>query len=327
MPSVNGGAFSISRSGGIDGAVRSDERPLVWYPMTSNANLDTTNSRNSAIASVQGNAAWQNTVAPYSGVGAVDQTYFVPGDSSSYFDSNIATIGSTGQCLIHYDTRWGFTLGASGTDPNFKMVRIWNTADTSSILMVNMFVQSADVDGDVVSNATPHSYNIPIASNAWYQYQHLFQESSAADVADGLWQHYVDGGAAMPDSNPWTTRVGGTASDSVHHRVFLAQLSNATSNNAPPSGSHSYLGPLYISDTLFHGFISDESTYTTTVYANNTDPSVNHKREIQILGSSGNSTATQTGTLRVGRYTGILSGKSFFIHSSARTRYRVGGWA
>jgi hypothetical protein len=329
----DGQVVTLTRAAGIGGTVRTDERPLVWYPFSANTSLDTTNSRNSALSSIQGNAAWQSTVAPYAGAGgALDQTFFVPSDSSNYFAGPVADIGTNGQAFVSYYVRWNYLMEDThaGVDVNNKMIRIWDSTETvSSILMANMFVQSADVDGIPTdgTNASTTSHNIPRGRNTWWQYEHLFQESSAADVADGVWQHYVDGGAAFPDSNPWTTRKSGFPSDVAKRRLFLSQLSNASGNNQPPSGSHLYISNLYVSDTLLHVLISNETSYTTTVYADKDDPSMGHPRETQLMRSTGNNSTTLNVLLRAGQYTGSLPGKCIFVVNSLQTRRRVGCWS
>lgn len=310
---ADGQIVSITRGVGGLGA-RTDERPLRWIPGSSTS-ADGTYSRDTSSLTVQTGAGTQSSIKPYSSSpGTLDQQFNTPSSDTCFYSSRIADIGTTERAFISYYIYYGYSHTSDGS--NNKIVRIWNVGQTSSALVANHFIQATDIDGDggVVGS---DFFDIADSSTTWYQVEHHFKESSATDAADGMWQYVVNGGLAQPDTSTLVTRNSGQASDSLKRHIYGPQMSNQP---PPASGSHLYVADYYATDTLLHAFVSDESTYTTTVYSGGAP--LSHERQIQIPQSTGNSDTTLSLLIRAGALS--LSGKYLWVVASEGTRLRVG---
>lgn len=284
--------------------------------------LNSTYSRDaSSLPSVQTNASWQSSVKPYSAAGgAITQLYPIPpaSDESNCYAGDLTDIVSTQKAYWNYWIR--NTWDGSSVAVNNKMARIWNVGQTASALIANAsFSRAADIDGDSGIGSSV-SHQIPyLAANTWFQYEHEFQESSAADVQDGIWQTYANGGAGFSSALRWITRHTGQADDSLKRLMHLSQYSNRP---PPADGENLYYYGIYLTDTRLRVFISDESTFTTTVYSGGAI--LTHYREIQLLNSTGNSDTTLSIRLRSGYYSASLSGKYLWAVFGDGTTSRIG---
>lgn len=318
---ADGQDVTLTRGAGGIGA-RTDERPLRWIPGDADMALDSTFSRDSSsLPSAQTNASWQSSVKPYSAAGgAITQLYPIPAaaDESNCYAGDLTDIGTAGKAYWNYWIR--NTWNGASVGVNNKMARIWNVGQTASALFANAsFSQAADIDGDAgIDGSVSHQIPQP-AANTWYNYEHEFQECSGADVQDGIWQTYANGGAAFSDALRWITRHTGQADDSLKRLMHLSQFSNRP---PPADGENLYYYGIYLTDTRLRVFISDESTFTTTVYSGGSI--LTHYREIQLPKATGNSDTTLSIRLRAGTYSGSLSGKYLWAVFSDGTRSRVG---
>lgn len=311
----DGQVVTITRGAGGIGA-RTDERPLRWIPGSSTTQ-DATYSRDSSSLTVQSGAATQSSVKPYAAsAGALDQTFQVTSSDTCFYSSRIADIGTTERAFISYYIRFGYSHTSDGS--NNKIIRIWNTAQTSSAYTANHFIQSSNFDGGAGTAQSDFYGDLLDSSNTWYNYQHIFSESSANGVQDGIWQFIVNGGMCHPDALRWITRDAGQNSATVKRYIYGPQMSNQP---PPANGDHLYMADYYATDTLLHCFVSDESTYTTTEYANNSSP-LSHERQIQIPQATGNSDTALSLLIRAGALT--LSGKYLWVVCSDNSRRRVG---
>lgn len=310
---ADGQIVTITRGAGGIGA-RTDERPLRWIPGSSTTQ-DATYSRDSSSLTVQSGAASQSSVKPYAAsAGALDQTFQVPASDTCFYSSRIADIGTTERAFISYYIRFGYSHTSDGS--NNKMIRIWNTAFTSSAYTPNHFIQSSNIDGGA-GTAQGDFYDVADSSNTWYNYQHIFAESSANDTQDGIWQFILNGGMCHPDALRWITRDTGQPSATVKRYIYGPQMSNQP---PPATNDHLYMADYYATDTLLHCFVSDESTYTTTEYTGGAP--LSHERQIQIPQATGNSDTALSLLIRAGALT--LSGKYLWVVCSDNTRRRVG---
>lgn len=204
---------------------------------------------------------------------------------------------------------WGTTLnsGASSTDNlgNIKFWRVWepagcNGGDDSAIMTIHL--NNGDMEWwDRAANAHSISFNVTslITKNAWHHYEWVFQDSSAANTADGSLQFYFDGTRYVNASGVTFRSTGCGTKYPFVLNYWNSQGSSATDDN------DYWEDDIYVDSSMARVYVCPSGTFAS-------------RGQCELQAPTSWSSTSITVTANIGSLT-TLTGKYVFVCDTSNT--------
>ena len=257
----NGNTITISGSGF---GTKATARPVAWDnfedgSVNASATIGTWSDLNSLVVRNTNSRHARSSYTAYTNL-----TGAWPSNSNAYLSGGSNSTTWYAQYWLYLGSNFNFSSNMDNSRGNVKFFRMWDTGSDSKNFVAAF--HSGDHVCAVVEQCTTagptcymYDYNptTELDNGQWNLLQFEYKESSASDIADGVWRMWSNGDLVYNFSN-LTTKCSGHTSNS---RPFI--LGFFDSHDASGTNSDFYMDDAYIDNTWSRIELTNNQNYSS----------------------------------------------------------------